>query len=164
MESVLNDSLTVFAAAVEKSSVAQALRFSRWGYSLVNTGHVLSLAVLVGSILALDLRLLGVWGRLDRTDVVRMLAPLAALGLLSAMATGSLLFAIRARDYIQTPLFLWKLGLILIGVSLALSFHAKTGLWGERASPRLAAVHGAASLVCWLGALVCGRMIAYFPG
>ncbi|HEX2479362.1 MAG TPA: hypothetical protein VHK45_08790, partial [Geminicoccaceae bacterium] len=53
MESVLD--------ALVASAPAQWLRFSRWGYAAVNTTHVLGIALLVGAILPLDLRLLGLW-------------------------------------------------------------------------------------------------------
>ena len=49
----------------------------------------------------------------------------------------------------------------LTGVAAALLAHARAGLWLERITPGQARLHGAVSLACWVGALVCGRMIAY---
>ncbi|MEM7547554.1 MAG: hypothetical protein AAF367_18660 [Pseudomonadota bacterium] len=157
------DLIAAFATAVESSTLAQTLKFSRWGYALANTGHVLGIALLVGSILPLDLRLLGVWGQTDRASLVRVLVPMAATGLVLAVMSGMLLFTVRAEDYVQVVLLYAKLCLIITGTTLALLLHLRAGLWVERASDRQLAFHGAASLLCWLGALVCGRMIAYFP-
>ena len=157
------ESIETFAAAVEASALAKALKFSPWAYGAANTAHVIGVAMLFGAVLPMDLRLMGLWGRIDRTDVVRILFPIAALGLVIALAAGAMLFSVRAENYAQVSLFLWKFALIGIGGALALIFHARAGFYVERASARLAFFHGAASLVCWTGALVCGRMIAYFP-
>ena len=156
--------LAEFAASVEAIEAVRALKFSRWGYSLANTAHVLGIALLVGAILPLDLRLLGFWRSVDRTALARVLVPMAALGLLLAVSAGLVLFSVRAQHYVKVDLLYWKLCFIAAGAGLAILFHARAGLWVERAGPGQAALHGAASLCCWLGALVAGRMIAYFPG
>lgn len=156
--------LADFAAAVESLEAVKALKFSRWGYSLANAAHVLGIALLVGAILPLDLRLLGAWRSVDRVALARVLVPVAATGLLLAVCAGLVLFSVRAPHYVKVDLLAWKLGLIATGATLALIFHARAGLWVERAGPGQAAFHGAASLFCWLGALLCGRLIAYFPG
>ena len=159
----MQELIAEFAQFAEKSALADGLRFSRWTYSIANTAHVLGVALLVGAIVPLDLRLMGVWGRIDRTDAVRLLVPVAAFGLLLAVLAGIGLFTVRATDYAQATLLYWKLGAIALGAGLALALHVRAGLWIERASPRRAALHGAASMLCWLGALVMGRFIAYFP-
>lgn len=158
------DMLAELAAALEATAFVKALKFSRWGYALANAAHILGIALLVGAILPLDLRLLGLWRRVDRTALARVLVPVAACGLVLAVAAGCLLFSVRARHYVEVDLFGLKLGLIFAGTALALLFHARAGLWVERAGPGRAAFHGAASLACWLGALLAGRLIAYFPG
>lgn len=159
----MSETLAAFAAAIEGSALVAALKFSPWGYALANTAHVLGIAMLVGAILPLDLRLMGLWGRIERTEAVRLLFPVAAAGLALAILAGFLLFSVRAGDYVKVSLFFWKLGFIALGGGLALVFHLRAGLLVERASPGQAAFHGAASLICWLAALVAGRMIAYFP-
>ena len=156
--------IEAFAAFAEKSAIAEAIRFSRWSYSIVNTAHVLGIAILVGAVLPMDLRLMGVWGRdVDRTAVVRLLMPFAAAGLALALIAGAMLFTVRAGNYVQATLLYWKLGVVALGCGMALMFHARAGIWGERAGDGRAVFHGAASLACWLGALVMGRFIAYFP-
>lgn len=47
--------------ALEASALAEGLRASQYAYPLVNAAHILALAALFGSILALDLRLLGLF-------------------------------------------------------------------------------------------------------
>lgn len=147
--------------ALASSDLATALRFSRWGYAAVNTAHVLGIAVLVGGILPLDLRMLGLWPRVEAEALHRVLVPMAAAGLVLALATGLLLFAVRPVDYAANVAFLAKIVLIAIGIASALSAHM---LWGrslERATGSVRVRVGAVSMLCWIGALVAGRMIAF---
>jgi len=145
--------------ALGGSGVAQWLRFSRWSYAAVNTTHVLGIALLVGAILPLDLRLLGVWRAVPLEALARTLVPVAAIGLLLAMTTGGLLFVTRATEYAALDLFLVKLALIAAGAVHALSLHLGSGLVSASRTQRRVA--GATSLSIWLAALVCGRLLAF---
>lgn len=155
------EALTPLLAGLEASGIAQAVRTSRWTYAAVNGTHVLGIALLVGAIVPLDLRLLGLWRRIDHVMLSRVLVPMAAGGLVLAACTGVLLFSVRAQRYATYDIVALKLSLVLIGALLALVFHLRAGLWLDRATVRQAQFHGAASVVCWLGAIACGRMIAY---
>ena len=144
--------------ALAGTALAQEMRFSRWGYALVNTGHVLGIALLVGAILPLDLRLLGVWPKLAIEPLARVLVPVAATGLALAMVTGSLLFLADPLDYAGRRLFLIKISLVLAGTLHALFFQLGNGLQANRARLQVA---GGFSLIAWLSALVLGRLIAF---
>jgi hypothetical protein len=141
------------------SAPAQWLRFSRWGYAAVNTTHVIGIALLVGAILPLDLRLLGVWRSVALEPLARVLVPVAATGLLLAMATGAFLFITRAPEYAAVDLFLLKLALIATGGIHALILQLGHGL--QNASRARLRAAGAVSLSIWLAALVCGRLLAF---
>jgi len=143
------------------TDLALGLRYSRWAYAAVNTGHVLGIALLVGAILPLDLRLMGVWPGVARDGLVRVLVPVAAAGLALAVATGLLLFSVRAVDYAELGVFRLKLALIATGTVSALALHLAHGFSLGTASRRRLAAAGALSLTVWLGTLVCGRMIAF---
>ena len=67
-------------SALQAMPFAQYLRTARWGYAVLNTAHVLGIALLVGAILPLDLRLLGFWPRIPRDDLSRILVPVAVAG------------------------------------------------------------------------------------
>lgn len=130
-------------------------------YPLVNAGHVLGVALLVGSVIPLDLRLAGLWQQVMLMPVWRMLSRTAFCGFLLALVTGLLLFATRATEYVESTLFLAKLGLILVAglnaIWLARRFSALL-------SPSAAAVRPAAvaSILLWVGVLVLGRLVGYF--
>jgi hypothetical protein len=149
-------------AAIQATELSQAIRYSQWRYAVVNTAHILGIALLVGAILPMDLRLLGGWRRIPHPELARVLVPVAATGLAIAMTAGICLFVVRAKEYGVHPLFQIKVPLVLLGATAALVFHARAGLWLDRATSRQARLHGALSLGCWVGALVLGRMIAYW--
>lgn len=148
-------------AAIEATGWAQALRMSRWGYATVNGLHILGLAVLIGAILPLDLRLLGFWPQVPRATLARVLVPAAAAGLALAALMGLLLFAVRAPEYAGLTVFRVKLVLVALGVAGALTLHAAHGGCLEHAPPGRLRAHAALSIGCWIGALACGRAIGF---
>lgn len=148
-------------AALEATAPAQYLRAARWGYAAVSAAHILGFALLIGAIVPLDLRLLGLWRDVPRPALLRILVPVAAAGLALAAAAGLLLFAARAREYAAMPVVQAKLALVVTGAVAALALHLHGGRRLERAGEGRAALHAALSLVCWLGALACGRLIAF---
>lgn len=148
-------------AAIQDSQISQALRLSRWGYATANAAHILGIALLVGAIVPLNLRLLGAWAKRPLPDLARVLVPMAITGATLAVLTGMMLFTVRAKRYADVEFLQAKLVLVATGLISAVVFHAAAGWWLERAGPRQRRIHAAISLVCWIGALLCGRYIAY---
>jgi hypothetical protein len=153
--------MEAFFAALEATAPAQYLRTSRWGYAVVSGAHILGIALLVGSILPLNLRLLGLWPSIPRANLLRVLVPIAATGLALAVLTGTLLFSVRAQEYAAVGYLQAKLVLVLAGLLSALAIHRAYGLTLEGTSKRRLSFHALFSLGCWLGALACGRLIAF---
>jgi hypothetical protein len=156
--------LEALLAGLEGTAVAQTLRTSRWLYAATNTAHVFGIALLVGAILPLDLRLLGWWPDVPRRKLVRVLVPMAAGGLALAVVAGGLLFAVRAREYAGIGFLQAKLALVAAGTLAALALHYTHGFRLDTASDRRLAGHALLSLACWPTALVCGRLIAFAGG
>ena len=148
-------------AALKGTALARALRGSRWGYAGVNAAHILAIALLIGSVVPLNLRLLGVWSGISREAVVRVLAPVAASGLALALITEPLLFSIRARVYSGVGFLQLKLVFIAVGVLSTLALLWPHGFLLKDAPRTRLVGHAILSMVCWLGALVCGRLIAF---
>lgn len=153
MESVLT--------ALEQWTLAAHLRSARWEYAALSAAHILGIALLVGGILPLDLRLMGVWRSVPRAALARVLVPMAAGGLILALATGAILFSVRATDYAAVSVLWAKLAIIAAGTAAAIAAHIRHGLWLERASEAGLRHVGALSLAAWLSALICGRLIAF---
>lgn len=148
-------------AALESSGFAVYLRSARWGYAVVNALHILGIALLVGAILPLNLRLLGCWHDIDRVALFRVLAPVAAVGLALAAGAGTLLFSVRPVEYAALAVFQAKLLVVGLGALSAFWAHWRHGMLLERAGRWHAATHAVVSILCWLAALILGRLIAF---
>lgn len=150
--------------ALEASAPAEYLRASRYAYPLVNAAHILSLAALFGSILALDLRLLGLFRSVAIAPLAQMLPRISATGLGLALVTGLALFSVQPFDYLAHPVFPVKLALIAFGAANALLLHRTPGWQGMLANgavPGLVRAAAALSLLAWSGAILAGRWLAF---
>jgi hypothetical protein len=150
---------------LEHSALGEAMRQSLWLYPAANVLHVLAAGVLIGAILAFDLRLLGAGRSLPAHDLARLLVPLAAGGVLVALPTGFVLLAADASAVWNNPVFLWKLGLIGLGIANLAVLHGGSLRhirdWGPSV-PASAKTAAAVSLLAWTGTVAMGRLIAYF--
>jgi hypothetical protein len=144
-----------------------ALHESRWGYSIVESVHVLSLCLFLGMAVMLDLRLLGVTMRRTAvSEVVRQLLPWTVAGFSLMVISGVLLFyAIPVRAF-QNIFFRVKMVLLISAALNVWVFHSTVyrtvAEWDlHPVPPRRARVAAALSLAVWAGIVVAGRMIAY---
>jgi hypothetical protein len=155
-----------WALAIEHSAFGEAMRGGVLLYPLVEMGHILGLATLVGSILVLDLRLIGLVRGLQPAQVIRVTVPVAACGLVLAAMTGSCLFIAEAAAHARSPLFYLKQSLILFGLVNIVVFHRmlmpRAVIWPVDSPPPTAArIAGAISAITWVSVLACGRLLAY---
>lgn len=153
--------LTGGLAAIEASQVARIVG-SETIYPLVSALHILGIAMLVGSLLPVDLRLLRVLdARMDAA--LPTLVRLTLVGFALAAVSGGLLASVRVSEYLRNPALLAKFGFIVAaGLNLA-SFRRSVGAAGFMLpnDKEPAATAGGASLLFWVGALLAGRLIAF---
>jgi hypothetical protein len=151
--------------ALQESALGHAMRSSPALYPAVEILHIFGFVVLVGSILALDLRLLGLGRAIPIAPMAQLLLPMSRFGFLLAISMGFLLFSADASHVVRNPAFQAKLLLIaaaLVNVVIAhLGPWRRVALWHDEASGG-AKVMALASLMLWLGAISAGRLIAYF--
>lgn len=146
------------------SPIAALLRGSGTAYLLVNASHVLGIALLIGSILPLDLRLAGAFPRTPLPAIAPMLRLMALTGLSLAVITGFALFTANPGEYVTNPAFRIKLLLLALAV-LNAALVTRSTAWAQvlsGASPppalRLMAV---LSAILWLSTLLAGRWIGF---
>jgi len=139
-----------------------------WAYGVVNLVHILSVATLFGSVLVLDLRLLGAWKRVPLAALEQPTIPLAIAGFCCAAFSGVCLITTNATEYRGNPFVLIKFAAIALGL-LNVAVVASLPAWRVRhADPlppnhrRALAAAGGASLACWVTAAAAGRMIGYW--
>ncbi len=154
-------------AALEASAWARSLRESVWLYPLVNAGHILGIALLLGAIVPLDLRLLGAWRAEPLGPLWRVLSHTATAGVVVAVVFGFMLFGTRATEYAASEYFLAKMGFVALGALNALTLRVAVSparsAAAERDPPlRRMQVAASLSLIAWSTALVLGRLVGYF--
>jgi hypothetical protein len=153
---------------LEGSALGLAVRGAGvWSYAVLNLGHILGVAVLFGSILILDLKLLGAFRAIPLAMLRVPAVPLAAGGFAAALLTGVCLLATNATEYIGNPFLLLKFGAILLGLANMLVLHRMPACRNpdESASapqPMSLRAGGGVSLLAWTTAIVAGRMMGYW--
>ena len=157
---------TVFAS-LETSLPAILLRGSLWVYPAVNTGHIIGIALLIGGIIPIDLRLLGLWSKVPLVPLLQVLMRTAALGLGLAVVCGSLLFITRASSYAGSEVFIVKMIVVSIGLVNGLILrivlspkHPPQWMVASTVPPAIK-LGACVSLVAWITALILGRLIGY---
>jgi hypothetical protein len=154
------------AEAIHQMPLAVALRGGHRLYLAVSTLHLAAIALLFGSIVIVDLRILGLSRQLSVRQLSRHALPWTMLAFLIAVTTGSLLFIAHADELVNNRVFISKLGLISLAAVNAAIFHTgsyvKVADWdSERAPPAGAKLCAGLSILIWCGVIACGRAIAY---
>jgi len=149
------------------TSFSAVMRDSIWAEPIVETIHVLTLAVFLGFVLLLDLRLLDVTMRDRRvSEMFEQLNPGLFGGFAVMVVTGLLLFSADPVSFYSTWFFKAKMIMLLLAGLNVLLFNVTLGrrLAEWDASPRTpsgAKAAGIASLVLWVCIVAAGRGIAY---
>src|SRR5688572_21016826 len=110
--------------ALEGSALGQAMRQWLWLYPSVEIVHIVGIGLLFGSIAILDLRLLGVTRAIPVRLLARHVLPWTAASFLLIVPSGFLMFTAHASEFVSSPVFLLKMGLIFAAGLNAALFHA----------------------------------------
>jgi hypothetical protein len=161
--------LTDVLAWIQSSTLGVFMRQSGpWTYGIVNLGHILGISTFFGSILILDLHLVGLWRRVPLVALSRATVPVAKSGFAIAAITGISLLSSNATEYVNNPFFLTKFPAIGLGLLNAWAIGRLPG-WKARGDRELSsgeqrqlAIAGGISLLCWVTTISCGRMIGYW--
>jgi hypothetical protein len=159
--------LQEFISYFEKSALADTIRENDLLFPLIESVHVLSICLVVGSILAVDLRLLGLASiRRPASRVISGILPVTWSAFAIAVASGSLLFISNATEYLGNGYFVAKIFLIcMAGLNMAV-FHGISAKdlprWeNDTAPPIPARLAGGLSILLWVSVITCGRWIGF---
>ena len=151
---------------LETTALAIWVGESLWGYPIVLGMHAIGLAIVVGIFIMLDLRILRVIRGVS-FDAFLSLFRLAWIGLLVNTISGSALFTSQASTFVESAPFLIKISSVIAGVIVGIVIQRRLKLRaadGDIADTNIessARALAALSLVCWIGAIFAGRLIAY---
>lgn len=153
---------------INETAFSQTLRESELAFPLTEAVHLVGLGVSVGTVLWIDLRLLGrVMTGIRVTEVVSRLEPWAKAGFAVMFLSGLLLFLGKPDNYYSTMAFKLKMVLLPLAGLNVLFFHTRVfprvAAWDTSVMPPWQSrMVGAASVFLWLVILVLGRWTAYF--
>lgn len=138
-----------------------------WLFPFLESIHVIAATMVVGSILFVDLRLLGLAAvRYPISTLSKELVPWTWAAFVVATITGLGMFITRAASHVVNPAFQWKIVLLaLAGINMAI-FHKKIyqqiHLWDTVTDvPVKLKVFGGMSLFLWSGVMLAGRWVGH---
>jgi hypothetical protein len=162
--------LTAFAETLYNSALSEWMRGSLKALPIIEAVHVMAVTTVFGTILIVDLRLLG-YPDTTRpfTRVFRETLRWTWMAFAVAVVTGSLLFVPNARTYIVNTAFALKMtALLCAGLNVAV-FQFTTlrtvAQWDINTPvPMSGRVAGAISIFIWTSVIVFGRWIGFTKG
>ena len=140
---------------------------SKWWWAFMMDLHFVGLALLIGTVGILDLRMLGFFRQLPIAPLHRLM-PWAMAGFGMNTLTGILAFIGMPNYYAFDAAFWLKmLALLLLGLNAAAfylsnAFHSVEHLGPDEEAPALAKFFAASSLVLWFAVIALGRYIQSF--
>jgi hypothetical protein len=158
--------LLSFCSWLEHSSWITVISNTAWLYAIFEVLHYFSLFVLVGSIVIVDLSILGVVGRSQTVPrLAEQLFPWMWTGFGVAVLSGFIMFATGAIAYFPDKVFRVKMLVILLAVIFAIGVERNVPKWGQ--SPRIplgAKLVALISLFLWIGTILAGVEISAISG
>jgi hypothetical protein len=159
--------LLPFFEWIQDTAIGTSIRESIFVFPIVETIHVIGLALSVGLILITDLRLTGIVMAGERpVDIIRPLKVLMITGFVLMFSSGALLFWAEAAKCYKSPAFRFKMIFLLLAGLNALYFEStlgrNTAAWSAATVlPSRARLAGWLSLICWIAVISFGRWTAY---
>jgi cytochrome c556 len=159
--------ISAWLQSLEDTGLATGIRDSLYLFPLLESAHVMALSVVFGTIMIVDLRLLGIAS--THRPFARMSSELLRItwgAFTVAALTGTLMFMTNARVYANNTSFRVKMALLLLaGLNMAF-FHLTAGRrvmrWDKDAcAPRVGKATAALSLTLWIAIIFAGRIIGF---
>jgi hypothetical protein len=151
---------------IRETPLGDAMRETPGLFPACEIAHFVGLCLLMGVMIVVDLRILGMFRQASYSSVLKLL-PLAVAGFAINLISGICFIACNPFLYFTNPAFFVKLALIGLGGLNALWFTFAehkliAGLPSEAAAPAPARIMAAASLIMWTLVLLAGRLLPTF--
>ena len=158
--------LDTFFKALQASPLGKTISGETWIFPTIETIHVFAIVMVVGTIVIVDMRLLGLASK-DRpvTAISKEYLPWTWGAFALAACSGLLLFTSRAADYMHIAAFSTKFAFMALAGLNMVAFHVITwrsvAAW-DRGEPAVGAkVAGALSLVFWALVILFARKVGF---
>ena len=147
-----------FLTWLEGSALGLWVRESLWGYPIVLSSHAVGMAIVVGMVAMIDIRVLG-FARKIPISSFKSLFTLTWAGFALNFTSGCMLFTGDATKFFYSNTFRIKIILIVLGMISVWRLLRAVSDTGD-ASARAKSI-ATFSLLCWFGAIIAGRLVAY---
>jgi len=150
---------------LESSQFSVWIRTALWGWPLALTLHALGTALIVGFILIIALRLLGLFKMIPYTLLERLF-PVVWAALVLQFVSGFMLWMAKPTQYVTDIAFMLKFLLVIVGIFLTWSFSTtiqrESAAWEMNGAVSSRGVQLAtAALLLWCVVLIAGRLTAH---
>ena len=162
--------LQSFWQGLEASAFGDYVAESTWAFPTLESLHVMSFVTVLGSLLVVDLRILGLgWKDVKLTTLSHETLKITWIAFTCAAITGIMIFCSKATSYVINPYFLWKMVMLALAGLNMMYFHFFTYRtvqhWDlDPSVPFAAKLAGGLSLVFWLLVVFFGRAIGFTLG
>jgi hypothetical protein len=155
--------LDIFTA-IDKSFLGELIRASTWAFAAIEVVHLIGLTVLLGTILVVNMRLMGI-GLTQQSlqEIAALTMPWTYIGTVITLGSGILLFVSEALKCYGSPPFFWKMGLLLLAMIATFFLQVRLARGKPKSlSPSMGKLAGVVTITLWLGVGFAGRAIAFF--
>lgn len=135
-----------------------SLQTHAWAYPALEVVHIAGIALLLGNLVLLELRVWGLGAALPVRDLARLSLAVALGGFALAAASGLVMFATQPEELLSNRAFTLKMLLLMLAAGNAAWFHGRGSLAKLDAMARALLL---TSTGLWLAIVTCGRWIAY---
>ena len=146
------------------ASIAAFVNDNLWVWPACETLHFIGMCILMGVVLLVNVRMLGMMKNVSFAAIHRLL-PLGMLGFAINLITGVLFFIGAPARYINNVGFQWKMVLLLLAGMNTLYFTSFKQVWSvgpEDDAPLKAKVISVCTMLLWIGVMYFGRMLPFF--
>lgn len=138
------------------------IKGTTWVFPLVETIHIFALVVLLGTMLMVNFRLLGIGARgWTPLQLFTPLKPYMSVGLVVILVTGFLLFMAEPRKTFENGAFFPKMALLAASIIYQYTLYPKVASVATPSIPFWARLGALLSIVLWFGVGVMGRAIGF---
>lgn len=157
--------MTAFLTWLEETSYSDWILTSAEGWPMMLSIHAIGLALIVGIVFAMNLRMLGFYPTIPLTSLYDILR-IAWIGIWLNVITGLSIFMTQANSYVHSTPFILKITFIILGIGNLVYtqkiLQREAGAWQAAGKvPQKGVLLAVSSLVFWVLAVVTGRLIAY---
>jgi uncharacterized membrane protein len=161
------ESVAAFLEWLQALSLSVFIHKKAWAFTTIEVVHVFAVSMVIGTIMIVDLRLLGLAStKRPFAELSKRVLPFTWAAFVVAVIAGLLLFISRATEYFVNPVFWIKMSLIVVAGINMMIFEFITvrdvQKWNlDPTPPPPARLAGGISIACWALVVVLGRLIAF---